>query len=203
MELQRVDGDLLGRGRDLPPPPQTKPNEGGSTGRVKVPPRFRDATFETFDLKRNPKMEAAYKAALAMARGEGTDLLFLYGPSGLGKTHLACAVVKAHPAALFWDVPEFLAWLRSQFGKELGAEQVELTITGFIKNADMLLVLDDLGAHNPTAWAEEQLYRILNGRYNNEAPTIITANVDIDRIDPRIRSRFRSGKVICEGVDQR
>ena len=66
-----------------------------------------------------------------------------------------------------------------------------------------LLVLDDLGAHNQTAWAEEQLYRILNGRYNNEAPTLITANVDIGRIDERIRSRFRSGMVICEGSDLR
>ena len=44
---------------------------------------------------------------------------------------------------------------------------------------------------------------ILNGRYKNEAPTIITANVGIERIDPRIRSRFRAGFVACEGEDQR
>ena len=68
---------------------------------------------------------------------------------------------------------------------------------------DFLAGVADLGAHNPTAWAEEQLYRILNGRYNNDAPTLITANVDIGRIDERIRSRFRSGMVICEGSDLR
>jgi len=167
-----------------------------------VPPRFRDATFATFDLKRNPKMESAYKSAVAMVQGK-LDLLFLYGPPGLGKTHLACAVVNGSGnRALFWEVPEFLAWLRLFFSKEMGAEQVE-QIVGRYTSDTFLLVLDDLGAHNPTAWAEEQLYRILNGRYNNGAATLITANVDIERIDPRIRSRFRSGKVICEGVDLR
>ena len=167
-----------------------------------MPPRFRKATFETFEVKRNPKMRPAFEAAQAMARGE-RKLLFLYGPPGLGKTHLACAVVQEHPLANFWEVPEFLAWLRSHYGKDMGGEVVEQIVHNYQQAEGALLVLDDLGAHNQTAWAEEQLYRILNGRYNNDAPTLITANVDIGRIDERIRSRFRSGMVICEGSDLR
>ena len=194
METQRVDRDLLERGRALPPPPPTKPAQGGSPPRV--PARFLDATFETFDLSRNPKMRPALDAARA-----ARSLLFLYGPPGLGKTHLACAAMQGR-RAMFWEVPEFLAWLRSFYGREQGGDQVEQIVETY-KSADFLLVLDDLGAHNQTAWAEEQLYRILNGRYNNEAPTLITANVDIGRIDERIRSRFRSGMVICEGSDLR
>ena len=199
METQRVDHDLLERGRALPPPPPMKPESAGSPPRV--PPRFRDATFETFDLKRNPKMQPALSATLAITQ-RGRNQLFLYGPPGLGKTHLACAAVHDVMRAQFWEVPEFLAWLRSFYGREQGGDQVEQIVETY-KSADFLLVLDDLGAHNQTAWAEEQLYRILNGRYNNDAPTLITANVDIGRIDERIRSRFRSGMVICEGSDLR
>jgi len=131
----------------------------------------------------------------------------LYGDPGLGKTHLAWAAVRlcrgsGFPAML-WSVSEFLAFLRSTFGDDslVGATADELVQT--YTSSNFLLVLDDLGVHNATAWAEEQLYRILNGRYNNEAPTIITANVGIEKIDPRIRDRFRSGVVFCEGKSQR
>ena len=128
-----------------------------------MPPRFRDATFETFDLKRNPKMRPAFEAAQAMARGEG-DLLFLYGPPGLGKTHLACAVVQEHPLATFREVPEFLAWLRSHYGKDMGRELVEQSVHNYQQAAVALLVLDDVGAHYQTAWASPQHYRLRNGR---------------------------------------
>ena len=52
-------------------------------------------------------------------------------------------------------------------------------------------------------FAEESLYRILNRRYNASAATIISSNAQIDAIDSRIRSRFRSGFILCEGRDLR
>ncbi|KKK78707.1 hypothetical protein LCGC14_2840860 [marine sediment metagenome] len=149
-------------------------------------------------------MRPAGEAALAVANG-GRDLLLLYGDPGLGKTHLAWAAVRhsrerGFPAIL-WGVPEFLAFLRSSYDGE-ATESVDSKVRTY-SSPDFLLVLDDLGVHNATAWTEEQLYRILNRRYENEAPTIITANVGIEKIDPRIQDRFLSGVVFCEGKSQR
>ena len=53
-----------------------------------------------------------------------------------------------------------------------------------------LLILDDLGVENPSAWAQEKLFQLLNHRYSYELPTVITTNVDLDKFDARIRSRI-------------
>ena len=53
-----------------------------------------------------------------------------------------------------------------------------------------LLIIDDLGAEQSTPWATEKLYQIFNHRYNLRLPTVITTNIDLDRLDPRICSRL-------------
>ncbi len=66
-----------------------------------------------------------------------------------------------------------------------------------------LVVLDDLGTEKMTEWASEQLYRVLDGRYDRGLPTIITSNVQSDSLDPRILSRYAEGLVVCNGKDVR
>jgi DNA replication protein DnaC len=54
-----------------------------------------------------------------------------------------------------------------------------------------LLVLDDLGAENATAWATEKLFQLINYRYNYRMPTVITTNARLmSHMDERIRSRL-------------
>ena len=54
-----------------------------------------------------------------------------------------------------------------------------------------MLVLDDLGAENATAWATEKLFQIINYRYNYRMPTVITTNNRLlSHMDERIRSRL-------------
>ncbi|MDQ3413052.1 MAG: ATP-binding protein, partial [Chloroflexota bacterium] len=53
-----------------------------------------------------------------------------------------------------------------------------------------LLILDDLGTENTTPWAREKLYQLINHRYNERLPTIITSNQEHKLIDERILSRL-------------
>jgi DNA replication protein DnaC len=53
-----------------------------------------------------------------------------------------------------------------------------------------LLILDDLGAHQSTPWAQEKLFQIINYRYNGRLPTVVTSNQLIEDMDPRITSRL-------------
>jgi DNA replication protein DnaC len=62
-----------------------------------------------------------------------------------------------------------------------------------------LLILDDLGAENPSSWALEKLFQLLNHRYSHRLPTVITTNANLDRLDPRIRSRLLDESLIQRG----
>ena len=64
-----------------------------------------------------------------------------------------------------------------------------------IRNAD-LLILDDFGTQNATAWAQEKLFQIINYRYINKLPTVITTNLMLDEIEGRIRSRLQDDEFV-------
>lgn len=162
---------------------------------------LRRQTFAAFDLARSPGMKPAFERALAVAEKRETQAFFVGGP-GNGKTHLARAAMNVFGVdrSYFWKAPGFLEWIRERCVRQ--HHSVEDVIGDYLRH-DFLLVFDDLGTENATDWANEQLYRVLDARYELELPTIITTNASVDRIDARIRSRYRAGKIVCEGEDQR
>ena len=70
-----------------------------------------------------------------------------------------------------------------------------------------VLLLDDLGAEKRSEWTDEQLYRLLNYRYNEGLPTVVASNVTLDKLEPRIASRLQDASlsqiVLLAGDDQR
>src|SRR3990172_7049215 len=202
-EPRALDADLLEAGRSLrgmmPPMSEPKPTPGARL--IRFPETRRGNTFDAFDLTLAPNLGPAYEQCRAVADGRSW-VAFLTGGPGNGKTHLACAALLAWSGrGVFWKVPEFMGWLRG-FVADGAGEYVE-TILANYGGAGFLLVLDDYGAHNETDWAGEQLYRLIDQRYENRAPTIVTSNAPIERIDERVRSRLREGMVSCRGRDQR
>ncbi len=126
--------------------------------------------------------------------------LLLEGTYGCGKTHLAAAVgnerLQRGEMVLFITVPDLLDHLRGAY-----APSSEVTYDETferIRNAT-LLILDDLGAESPSPWAKEKLFQLLNHRYARRLPTVITTNVDLDMLDPRIRSRLLDSELTKRG----
>jgi DNA replication protein DnaC len=117
--------------------------------------------------------------------------LILLGGYGCGKPHLAAAI--AHQAlaqgkpALFVVVPDLLDHLRSTYGPYSTSTYDQRFED--IRSAS-LLILDDLGAHSATQWAQEKLFQLFNYRYNAQLPTVVTTNHELEEIDIRIRSRI-------------
>ncbi|MGQ9888232.1 MAG: ATP-binding protein [Aggregatilineales bacterium] len=164
---------------------------------------FADKTFASFRLDglmltdhERESLSLAYKTARRYAeRPDGW--LLLTGGYGCGKTHLAAAVGNARldwgDHVLFVTAPDLLDHLRSTFGpnSEVAYDQMFDRIRGA-----QLLIIDDLGAENPSQWAQEKLFQLLNHRYSYRLPTVITTNVELDALDARIRSRLADDRVV-------
>ena len=165
-----------------------------------IPAKRAGDTFETFRLELNASMKPALEACERVASGEDWCAL-LVGGYGTGKTHLSIAAMNASGlSSRFWKVPDYLEFVKHMaFDRGLALEDV----LNPYRTGNFLLVLDDLGVENPTDWAHEQLYRVLDSRSDSRLPTIITSNVPPGRLDPRIMSRYANGLVVCKGKDMR
>ena len=163
-------------------------------------------TLDNFDVdKRWPSLFEAKQAALELAE-EITDIrwLTLLGEVECGKTHLAIAIcrkwLERSKPARYVFVPLMLDELRSGYSKE-GDESYDRTLR-FLMEVD-LLVLDDLGTQVPTPWAMEKLIMIIDYRYINGLPLVVTTNKELDKLpgddEHRIGSRllrFSAGRRI-------
>lgn len=157
---------------------------------------LRDKTFEAF-VADVPGVRRAYLRAVEYAK-RPQGWLVLFGNYGVGKTHLAAAIanhaLRRQIQVLFAIVPDLLDHLRSTFGP---SSEVEYDDRFEMIRTVPLLVLDDLGTENTTPWAREKLFQIMNYRYNDALPTVITSNRKPEDIDPRIFSRM-SDRALCE-----
>jgi len=148
--------------------------------------------------------EEGFEAACEFIRGEiDPPLLLLYGEPGRSKTHLAMAIGLASIAqlkpTLYYYVGDLLDDLRA--GIRAAGYQVpgdhNPDATGTIlkrcKNT-ALLILDDMGIEKPTDYVFEKLDTIVNHRWENHLPTVITANTL--ELSDRIIDQCREGRVV-------
>ncbi len=167
-----------------------------------IPKRYQHCTIANFTAYNESLKKAADIASrLAEEFPVANRGLFLEGQPGVGKTHLAVAVLKrvierTGARGLFYDTRDLLRVIRSTY--DPSTRTTELDILRPVMTAD-LLVLDDLGAEKTSEWVEETMNLIVNTRYNERRLTIFTSNyADIpDQTDPnallfRIGHRMRS-----------
>ena len=157
---------------------------------ARIPSRYRHCALEAFVTYANPSLERAVALARRLVdqfpvvdRG-----LFLLGPPGVGKTHVAVAVLRRITGekggrGVFYDTRELLRTIRRTYDPVVRTS--ESAVLDPVTAAD-LLVLDDLGAEKTSEWVEETLNYIVDERYSTKRLTIFTSNYDIsdDATDP-------------------
>jgi DNA replication protein DnaC len=131
-----------------------------------------------------------------LAAGKG---IWFTGDTGTGKTTLAMLVsreaLKAGHTVAIYSVPRLLAEIRNTFDADATSSYGEL----FEKLTTVdLLHLDDLGAEQQTEWVLEQLYAIVNERYENGLALAVTTNLDESELKGQIGERTVSRLIeIC------
>jgi DNA replication protein DnaC len=168
--------------------------------------RLSHLTFDNFEAGGNKRalfltpqdresLQVARNAAETFA-SDPQGWLLLEGGYGCGKTHLAAAIANATVGrgipTLFITVPDLLDSLRFAYNDPETSFETRFEE---IREAD-LLVLDDFGTQNATPWAQEKLFQILNYRYINKLPAVITTNLLMDAIESRIRSRLQDEEFV-------
>ena len=180
---------------------------------ARIPRRYQDCAFKSFHPE-NESQNTALKTAKQFVKNypvQDLGLLFI-GPCGVGKTHLAVAVIrelieKKGVGCVFYDFRDLIREIQGTFTPESSLSESDI-LAPVLESE--ILVLDELGAKRPTAWVEETIFYIINQRYNQKRLTVFTTNyLDseeeedgrdsfykkggeslVDRIGVRLRSRL-------------
>jgi DNA replication protein DnaC len=170
---------------------------------ARIPKRYNHCEFENFEEGHDESLVSAIRKARRFVEDfpiQKHGILFL-GPCGVGKTHLAIAIIKRlirekRVRCLFYDFRELLKEIQNSYNAVSGTS--EMSVLEPVLTSEML-VLDDLGAEKSSEWVGDTLSYIINHRYNNELATIITSNFPEERKKPgeeilaeRIGTRLRS-----------
>jgi DNA replication protein DnaC len=169
----------------------------------RIPRRYRGVSFDrppVSDIARTApdqiRSVRRYVSAIEANVDAGKGL-WIQGDVGTGKTTLAMLVSKAALDAgrsvAIYSLPRLLNLLRESMDSDKGMVDFMDRLT-----AVDLLHLDDLGAENQTDWVLEQLYSIVNSRYEAERAIVATTNLMPDELSERLGARTVSRLVeIC------
>lgn len=173
-----------------------------------IPKRYRGVSFERFPVTEmaigNPEVVRAVRRFCDQVeeRVEDGRGLWFMGDVGTGKTTLAMLVSKAALDAgrtvAIYSVPHLLARIRDTYDAD-AREQSYIEFFRRLVEVD-LLHLDDLGTEKQTDWVLEQLYSLVNQRYEEQRSIVLTTNLDFEDLERQIGKRTVSR--LLEMTDQ-
>lgn len=150
--------------------------------RASIPDRYRSKEFRAYHPDRPSQVKALTNSIQFVETfPEVRRGLLFSGPCGVGKTHLAVAVLKdlvleKQVSARFVDETELLRRLQYSYGPD--SPETEREVLRPLYSVE-LLVWDDLGAGRPTEWVAETIRTILNYRYTRQKQIVLTTNLPL------------------------
>lgn len=171
-------------------------------GNSGIKKRFQQRTFPNFRCdtpgrKKNYAIAKEYADNFAYHKATG-DGLYIEGTNGTGKTHLAAAIalqlISEGVPVICKTSSDLLMDIKRSFDD---STVNEVQVLDVYKKVD-LLIIDDLGKEQCSDWSMSTLYSILNDRYEDMKPTIVTTNYNTDQLTAALTPRgFDNTKIIA------
>ena len=147
-----------------------------------------NSTFENYKITNKNKnaYENVKKYVDKLIKGTTNKGLFITGAYGVGKTYLASCIaneiIKNGKSVIFGTLIQLLDFIRDSYSNSEVSDKDYLNLYSSVN----LLVIDDLGKEKPTEWVLEKLFLIVNNRYNNYLPIVITTNYNRNQLRERL-----------------
>lgn len=158
--------------------------------------KFKDSNFQDWDFEKGSKqmfnIGFKYCEKFSEAKKKGLGLL-IHGEPGNGKTYLSSCIanylLSEGTPVICVSIDALLGRIKETYSK--WGQQAEQDVIRGLQNAD-LLIIDDLGAEKTSDWSVSTIYNIIDGRYRQGLPLIITTNLKInsDEINGELANRY-------------
>ncbi|MCS3467113.1 DNA replication protein DnaC [Pseudomonas sp. JUb42] len=173
--------------------------------------RFADFHAATEGQKANLDKCVEYAEQFPQNLEDGRCIV-MTGTPGTGKTHLATAIaghiiVNHNATAVYRTVGGLLQFIKGSYGDRAEYSEAE-AFASLVEPS--LLIIDEVGATKPTEFELATLFAVINGRYEEQLPTIVISNIDAKELGAvlgdRSVDRLREGRgigLVFEGASER
>ena len=142
---------------------------------------------DTFTMERFERTPANAELLDSLKDGRTKTDLYLHGPAGVGKTHLAVAICRKHwsprdPYTVVWKMAQVARAVRCAGNAADEASKIRRLVD------QRVLILDDLGTEKLTEFSQGLLYEIIDGRYMaGRGGLVVTSNLSLDQLAERLK----------------
>lgn len=161
-------------------------------------------TFESFVEGTSNKFVYAAAKSVAEAPGENFNPLYIYGGTGLGKTHLMQAIAnevaakKPQLKVLYTTSENFLnEYVDSMYRKKGAGREADIRFRNRYRNVDVLLI-DDIQFWAGKAGVQEAFFHAFNELYAMHKQIVISSDCpakELTELEERLRTRFEQGLI--------
>lgn len=167
---------------------------------ARIPYRFLQEDLSSFQMRNASSLRRSLNFARQYVKNysrENCKGIYITGPTGVGKTHLAIGILKALMekgyTGVFYNLTDLLDDIRATYEPQ-AASEASARINQYLKR--QVLVLDDFGMQKTSSWVTDRLYALINRRYQECKTLILTSNLSQkalrERVEPALASRIIS-----------
>lgn len=172
---------------------------------ARIPKRFTKETLDTF-IPISSQSKAVLQKAKTYVNNydkENSMGMYIYGPTGSGKTHLVVGILKEllqkGYSGVFYNIVDLLDAIRSTYDPQsLG--QIKTQLESDLNK--QIFILDDFGVQRTSPWVADRLYALINRRYQDCKTLIVTSNINMHDLELKVDKRLSSRIIgMCEEIE--